>query len=171
MTNPSFDLDSVVLNARLSLLELLRSVERQIAKVPVEVGFAFDANGKVLARRVCTTHSLRFLGVDMQAMRGQMMTHNHPGKGFFSVADIEFACAVDLCEIRAVAGRRVHCLRRPAAGWNPVQFAATYASEYHKIIHGYQQNAVNRATAEQRMNDLVQTVVGRLSLPLHIETL
>ena len=67
---PLFELDSVAIDAALPLPELLLSVERQIAGAPVEVGFAFDADGNVLARRVGKVDVLRFSGEDMQAMQG-----------------------------------------------------------------------------------------------------
>ena len=168
---PLFDLDSVTIDASLPLPELLLSVERQIAKAPVEVGFAFDANGQVLVRRVGKTAVLRFSREDMYAMKEHTMTHNHPGRGFFSVADIEFACTVDLREVRAVAGKRVYCLKRPAAGWNLTLFRAKYDSEYRKIVRSYQQRSIGRAAADQRMNNLVRNVVKLLSLPLLEEKL
>ena len=168
---PLFELDSVAIDAALPLPELLLSVERQIAGAPVEVGFAFDADGNVLVRRVGKVDVLRFSGEDMQAMQGHTMTHNHPGRGFFSVADIEFACTVDLSEIRAVAGKRVYSLKRPAAGWNLGLFTAKYESEYRKIVRSYQQRGISRAAADLRMNNLVRNVVKFLSLPLQEEKL
>lgn len=166
-----FDIESVALDASLSLRELLRSVERQIAGAPVEVGFALDQAGNLLTARVGDAGSLRFYADDMRGMRDAILTHNHPGNGFFSFADIAFACYVNLWEIRAVAGRRVYRLSRPAAGWDFESFKAAFESGRRKILHSYQQRSINRSEAETKMNNLVSVTVKQLSLPLQEEKL
>ena len=172
MTEPlPFDLDSVVLPPALTLGELLRSVERQIASAPVEIGFAFDQAGNVVAKRVGQVASLRFFTDDMRAMQDAILTHNHPNRGFFSFADVEFACYVGLHEIRAVAGRRLYRLSRPADGWDFPAFGTAYENSRRRIVHNYQQRRISRREAESRMNNLVYVVVKQVSLPFKEEKL
>jgi hypothetical protein len=166
-----FSLDSVIIDITLPLAELLRSVERQIVKAPVEVGFAFDQAGNLLARQVGQVSSLRFYADDMRVMRDAILTHNHPGSGFFSYADIAFACYVNLWEIRAVAGRRVYRLSRPSGGWNFDDFKAAFESGRRKILHSYQQRSISRHEANSRMNNLVRVTVKQVSLPLQEDKL
>lgn len=166
-----FNLAGVVIDTTLPLATLLRSVEQQIAKAPIEVGFVFDQAGNLLTKQTGQVGSLRFYADDMRVMRDAILTHNHPGRGFFSYADIAFACYVNLWEIRAVAGRRVYRLSRPSGGWDFQAFKAAFESACRKILHNYQQRSISRPEADSRMNNLVGHLVKQLSLPLQEEKL
>jgi hypothetical protein len=166
-----FDLARVVVDTTLPLATLLRSVERQIAKAPIEVGFVFDQAGNLLTKQTGEVSSLRFYADDMRVMRDAILTHNHPGHGFFSYADIAFACYVNLWEIRAVAGRRVYRLSRPSGGWDFETFNTAFESARRKILHNYQQRSISRSEADSRMNNLMDHLVKQLSLPLQEEKL
>ena len=167
----SFDLDRIVIDPRLPLLALIRSVERQIANAPIEVGFAFDGTGKVVVKTTGTVDSIRFLGAEIEAMRGRTMTHNHPSRSFFSRRDILFAAEAGLREIRAVAGRKVYCLTQPNTGWNRAAFEKECESQARKILRSRQQGLISRAEASRRGNNLIRAVVEALSLPLKVEKL
>ena len=113
---PAFDLANVLVDAALPLPELLRSVERQIARVPVEVGLAFNQQGSLVLRKAGEQNAVRFTESEVRSLAGSLFTHNHPRRGFLSAADLLFAHQHDLAEMRAVAGDVVHILTRPATG-------------------------------------------------------
>lgn len=166
-----FSLDDVVINHALPLKELIHSIELQIANAPVEVGFALDQAGAVVVRSLGSASSIRFLQREMEAMHGHTLTHNHPNQGFFSIFDIHFAALADLQAIRAVAGKKVYVLKRPASGWQPEVFDAKLASEKRKILRNLAQNQISRVEASKRANNLVRAVVKLLALPLSEEKL
>ena len=121
----SFDLTSVVLGATLPMPELLRSVERQIANAPVEAAFLFTVSGQLLLRRLGTEAGITFPGAELRMMKDAILTHNPPDRGYFSREDLFFAHQFDLAELRAVAGRKVQRLVRPAGGWDFPLFEQT----------------------------------------------
>lgn len=147
------------------------SIERQIAAAPIEVGFAFDGQGPIVARSMGSASSIRFLQHEIEAMRGHTLTHNHPSRGFFSIFDIHFAALADLSAIRAVAGKKVYVLTRPVTGWNTKVFDAKLESEKRKILRNLAQKQISRDEALRRANNLLRTVVELVALPLHEEKL
>lgn len=166
----AFDLVGIRLDFGLPLPELLRSVERQITRARVEVGFVFSVSGQLLVQRVGSAALIRFTSAELLRMPDGVLTHNHPGRGPLSREDVEFAHDHDLREIRAVAGRRVFRLLRPVAGWQRPLLDEAWESEERKIIRQYRQDR-NRPRADNKMNGLVAIVVKRLSLVLIRENL
>jgi SPP1 gp7 family putative phage head morphogenesis protein len=55
---------------------------------------------------------------DHPALRGSVMTHNHPSGAPFSPSDLRFAGQVDLYEIRAVGAVNTFSAIRPPGGWD-----------------------------------------------------
>ena len=113
---PAFDVANVLIDATLPLPELLRSVERQIARAPVEAGSAFNQRGALVLRKAGEQNAVRFTESEVRSLADSFFTHNHPRRGFLSAADLLFAHQHDLAEMRAVAGDVVHILTRPATG-------------------------------------------------------
>ncbi|WP_310394890.1 hypothetical protein [Hymenobacter sp.] len=158
-----FEITAVQLNFELPLLELLLSVERQIARAPVEVAFVFDKDKELIVSRQGAVKLIRFADTELARMTDCILTHNHPSHGPLSREDVEFAHDYELRELRAVAGRCVYRLLRPALGWNRLLLAEVWESEERKIIRQFRQDR-NRRRAEHKMNSLVTTVVKRLYL-------
>ncbi len=166
-----FSLDDVVIAQALPRTELIRSIELQISSATVEVGFAFDSAGAVVVRSLGSASSIRFSQPEIEAMHGHTLTHNHPNRGFFSIFDIHFAALADLKAIRAVAGKKVYILTRPMSGWNRKEFDAKFENEKRKILRNLEQRQINRTEASKRANNLIQTVVKLVALPLREENL
>lgn len=138
-----FSLDDVIVNQALPLTELIHSIELQISRAPVEVGIAFDSKGIVVVRSLGFASSIRFSQREIEAMHGHTLTHNHPNRGFFSIFDIHFAALAD----------------------------AKFESEKRKILRNLEQRQINRTEASKRANNLIQTVVKLVALPLREENL
>lgn len=102
----------------------IHGVERQIATLPHEVAWVFTPAGQVLTpvgvteqrrTRIRLSHKVAAL------MAGNILTHNHPGGGTFSVADVKTAIRRDVLEVRVVGidatgTARTYRLRRPKKG-------------------------------------------------------
>ncbi len=138
-----FSLDDVIVNQALPLTELIHSIELQISRAPVEVGIAFDSKGIVVVRSLGFASSIRFSQREIEAMHGHTLTHNHPNWGFFSIFDIHFTALAD----------------------------AKFESEKRKILRNLEQRQINRTEASKRANNLIQTVVKLVALPLREENL
>lgn len=162
-TSVAFDLAGIRLDFTLPLPELLRSVERQIARAGVEVGFVFGASGQLLVQRVGSATAIRFTGHELSLMPGATLTHNHPRCGYFSTEDLLLAHQFDLWQLNAVAGRYVYQLTRPVAGWDEAGLQAFLESETRKIMRQFAQDR-NRPAAQAKRNALAQKAVKALSL-------
>ena len=160
---PAFDLANVLVDAALPLPELLRSVERQIARVPVEVGLAFNQQGSLILRKVGEQNAVKFTESEVRGMAGSFFTHNHPQRGFLSAADLLFAHQHDLAEMRAVAGDVVHILTRPATGWNEMEAIRLFIAGNNRLARNfsYDGNLRKLLAGQQR---LAATIIKRLSL-------
>lgn len=166
----TFSLSTVQLGFNLPLPELLRSVERQIARAPVEVAFVFNQQKQLTVSRLGTVDLVRFTAAELSKMQDCILTHNHPRRGPLSREDVEFAHDYDLSELRAVSGRCIFRLLRPVAGWNRARLAEVWDSEERKVVRQFRQDR-DRQRAENKMNGLVTTVVKRLSLAMLQEEL
>ncbi|OUJ68992.1 hypothetical protein [Hymenobacter crusticola] len=160
----AFTLDQLLVDASLSGDELLRSIERQIVQSPVEIGVLFDQEGNLLVSRTGTTSGINFVHGELVQMEDGILTHNHPRGSYFSEQDLYFACDYNLAELRAVAGKKVHRLIRPPAGWDSIKLRNLWNSELRKLQHNYKQNRANRSYFEKQAHELPLKVVKLLSL-------
>jgi hypothetical protein len=100
-------------------METLAVVEPQIQNSPVELGFLFDPGGRLITRTTGTPDSAAFAAVLHSDLRGNIITHYHPGGAGFSPQDIMLLADAELAEIRAVAGQEVHSLAYAAGADYP----------------------------------------------------
>lgn len=167
----SFDLTKLQVDVSLPPAELVRSLENQIAGAAVEVGLVFSVEGQLLVKRVGKAGNIRFSGDELEKMKDNILTHNHPQRGYFSREDVFFAHEFNLAELRAVAGKKVYRLLRPAGGWDLARLEKMWDSEERKVFHLYNQNKIRRDDANSRLNQLAKVVVKRLSLETKLDML
>jgi hypothetical protein len=99
--------------------QLLR-VERVIATLPVEHGFAFTAEGRFLFHQTTGSPDSVLLSADQERLlKGTVFTHNHPNESSISEADLKVAMHFGLKQIRAVTRWARYWIDPPASGWKP----------------------------------------------------
>lgn len=99
----------------------LERIERQIRNLPVEHVYVLDADYNVVFNRTDGRYDRVTLSfAEVAAMRGGILTHNHPGGRSFSPEDVELAHGAELLEVRVVTARRRYSLKPPAGGWESV---------------------------------------------------
>lgn len=97
--------------------QLLR-VERVIATLPVEHGFAFTAEGRFLFHQTTGSPASVLLSVGQERLlKGAVFTHNHPNESSISEADLKVTMHFGLRQIRAVTRWARYWIDPPAAGW------------------------------------------------------
>jgi hypothetical protein len=114
-------------------IEMVRKREEEIWCNRFESAFAVDETGNVLLDKSGEQYRIDFAHKEVERLRvgrGVVFTHNHP-RGWeypitsllragssFSDADVEFACRVELIEMRVVTPTRCYFLRPAISGWN-----------------------------------------------------
>lgn len=97
--------------------EQLREAEEQIKDAPVEIAIVFGEGGYLFAKEG-SEMAVSFNERELSALRGKIVTHNHPSGSPVSIADVLFAAAHDLVQIRTVAKTMIYVIRRPQGNWN-----------------------------------------------------
>ncbi len=96
-------------------------IEDEIRRDSKETGAFFAADGRELLRRQGEPDMVTFLESELSQLRGATFTHNHPGGGGPSVADVALASEFGFAEARAVTSEFRHSLSGlpalPAAQW------------------------------------------------------
>lgn len=92
------------------------ALEEKIRRDTFETGAVFDADGRLLVKRVGAADSVEFSPADFRTMRGQTFTHNHPLDGTFSPQDVRLASQYGIGELRAVGPTTRHIMSAPD-GW------------------------------------------------------
>lgn len=85
--------------------------EKTIVKDKFETGIVFDDEGNELLRKKGGKSSVSFTGGEIKMMKGRTLSHNHPGGGNFSPADVGVFAHAQLSEIRAVTDEYVFIIR------------------------------------------------------------
>lgn len=119
---PRIRVQTTVPTKQVTKAELRRMVtarEKEIAPRKVEWATAWDPNtGKqILEKTDNLVDQVSFTPEQRAAMKGAIMTHNHPRSSSFSGADVGFAIGTDLQEIRIASERYDYSLVRPSGGW------------------------------------------------------
>ncbi|MBD2261365.1 minor capsid protein [Pseudanabaena sp. FACHB-2040] len=116
---------------------------------PFESAAIFDSNGSLIFEKDGGSFNVEFSDAELRRLRGQILTHNHPpdllpeaelkNHGYsFSQADILFAIANDLQEMRVVSPGYRFSLLRPEGGWPEWtgRSEAELGKSYQKILNG-----------------------------------
>jgi len=92
----------------------IREVEKGIASVTShEEAFVFKPNGRQVFHKIGGESSVEFTLEELDSMRNNVLTHNHPTGRSFSRSDVELAVEHRLREIRAVTSEWVYRLEVP----------------------------------------------------------
>lgn len=128
----------------------VRALERDLLGYDVEHLAGWNAQGQRVAYATGTRDSVSLSQSEWEALRGGVVTHNHPRVRYqgqvlstsFSVEDFALATRFDLQQMRAVATSyqgqdHLHVFRPPAAGWSSVRdnwgnFARDYTTLYNQ---------------------------------------
>jgi len=84
------------------LEKIIRDYETSIKDRTTEKAFVFDKNGNVLINKAGNEDSVHFTKAELKLLKGNILTHNHPGESPFSREDIKLACEKNLKEIRVI---------------------------------------------------------------------
>ena len=145
--------------------ERIRHVERQIADAEIEVAVAFDASGSIIAVMYGQPSTVKFDWRQESLLTpDSIITHNHPHKTYFSADDVSYALRLNVSEVRAVAGNRVHRMPRPQGGWATCGFKELYNSEMRKIEHRINQGKINKEQTKREFLALPEKCAKELSL-------
>lgn len=101
--------------------------EKRIVGNPAETAIVFDDDGTVIFEKRGTRNQVSFESYEILLFRNNRFTHNHPAGSGFSSADIAFAMAANVKEMR-VAGRYggdeyLYTLSRKGDYWAPAEFS------------------------------------------------
>lgn len=135
-----FELDSLIVPTGLPIEEILLSVERQLATLPVEVCIVLSPSGEVVVRVVGTESAVTFTTHQCALAHGGYMTHNHPAGTGLSFLDVLTAHRLNLLQIRAVANSQpacTHVLSRPATGWRVQECEKLCTTEMARVRKKY----------------------------------
>ena len=111
------------------LTKIVHEIEDKIKDEPIEHAVVIDSNGKVLLHKTGDRTSVEFSWEEVDAMKGAIVTHNHPNLGWgkddarskglsFSFADITLAIISEAKEMRAVSHGYRHSIKPPPKGWD-----------------------------------------------------
>jgi len=85
------------------VIDAMGPIERETINQKYETAGVYDVNGRELFRKDGNEYSVAFSRKDAETMKGQYLTHNHPGIGAsFSDHDMRIAHGQELKKIRAV---------------------------------------------------------------------
>lgn len=91
-------------------------LEEAIRSNGLETGAFIASDGRVLVQKTGKPDRLSFTGSELSGTDGSLFTHNHPGNGTFSRADVIAAVDSGLTELRAIGPTMRHILQ-PGSGW------------------------------------------------------
>ena len=94
-------------------IENIKKDENSIRSLKREVGILYDKNGNTVVISHGGSVSVNITSTQMLRAEGGVFTHNHPGGGTFSPADVNSLRRSFLAEIRAVAPEGTYVLARP----------------------------------------------------------
>lgn len=111
------------------LEKIVHKIEDQIKDLPTERGLVIAPDGRIIVHKQGDQTSVYFNWMEINAMKGAIVTHNHPNLGWsendarskglsFSSADLRLAAMGEVKEMRAVSHGYRHSLKPPLSGWN-----------------------------------------------------
>ena len=172
ITGIHVDLTKKQLDGTYDIYERIRHIERLIASETVEIGVIFDSKGSITAVRRGTTSTVVFSDEEELLATDHIVTHNHPNGGCLSDIDLSFAFRVNLIELRAVAGKKVHRILKPVKGWPQLHtLTERWDSEQRKVRHKRKLKQISGDQAVKEWLELGILVTKKLSLFTEPETL
>jgi hypothetical protein len=147
------------------LTKIVHEIEDKIKDEPIEHAVVIDSNGKVLLHKTGDRTSVEFSWDEVDAMKGAIVTHNHPNLGWgkddarskglsFSYADLELALISEAKEMRAVSHGYRHSIKPPPNGWDK--------NLYWDEIHDNLRNSYNKRQDEVYWEFVKQITTGKM---------
>ena len=152
-------------------MQAIHSVEDRIRKQDFESAALIDKNGNQVFFKDGESHCVAFSAEETKSMKGNTLTHNHPGGGILSCEDVGTMVGADLNEIRATtASGKTFSIKRTEGYTDDkgLSFYTDYRMEYGKAIEraesdldakGYREKimsgVVSQAQADKEMNELI----------------
>ena len=93
-------------------IENIKKDENSIRSLKREVGILYDKNGNTVVISHGSSVSVNITSTQMLRAEGGVFSHNHPGGGTFSPADVNSLRRSSLAEIRAVAPEGTYVLEQ-----------------------------------------------------------
>lgn len=111
----------------------LRQDETILAKREKEAAILYDGSGKTVLTKTGTEQHVSFTRREVEAMRGGVLTHNHPYSTTFSWADIDALRRSQLSEIRATGNAGTFFMRQPKRWPESIGSTAKIKAAYAEI--------------------------------------
>jgi hypothetical protein len=86
-------------------------------RIGTEKAYGVAKNGIVVVERDGEEDQIAFNNDELTRLAGCVLTHNHPSRRSFSLADIQIATQYQFDEIRSVTRSHVLRARPPKEGW------------------------------------------------------
>lgn len=107
--------------------------EMRIRKHDKETAILYSHAGDKLWEKKGEKHSVSFTRHETEQMKGNILTHNHPGGATFSNEDIHLLHVAELREIRAVGRDYIYAMEQPQ-NWNEaINSQPKLKKEYEEI--------------------------------------
>jgi len=91
--------------------KVIREKEKSIKDLEKENAVLFDRNGNLIFEQDGDEDHVSFTPSQLEQMKGNILTHNHPINVSFSDADVRLACKYEMNEVRAVSSTRSFSLK------------------------------------------------------------
>ena len=124
-------------------------VETAIRRDARETGAFISPAGDVLLQRQGDVDSVAFPVSEFPRLRGATFTHNHPGNGTFSRADMVLAGEIGIAELRAI-GPTLRYIMAPTAGWPSAEDLDGAVAQAAKTAQNRVTAMINRGELERR---------------------
>lgn len=96
----------------------VRDIENRFAGQAIERAAVIDKQGKVLFEVDGNADRVKLSPDQLKQLKGNVVTHNHPGVGSFSEGDIAMAAVYQVAEMRVVDDIYSYSIQPPTIGWN-----------------------------------------------------
>jgi hypothetical protein len=94
--------------------DILMAYARAIRDAPLEYGYAFDRDGRLLTTIKGGRTKIRFGHRDLFTLSECVFVHNHPNNSSFSLADMHAACMLNMLAMITVTTTMIFCMTPPA---------------------------------------------------------
>lgn len=116
----------------------LSDVERSIKGNKSESAAVYIKGQQILFKDGSRNY-VDFSPKEVAAMKGAVLTHNHPGGGSFSDADVTMINGYGLKEIRAVSTGYTYSLSGKGKGLSKAEVRSIYKNESMKVVQAFRQ--------------------------------
>lgn len=102
----------------------IRQYEQTIRNQNYESAGLYDSKGNLIFKKDGTARQVRFEWYELQKMKGNYLTHNHPVEGSFSDSDIHLLAHNGLSEIRAVTKTQTYSMKLNRGAFDKKEYSS-----------------------------------------------